>query len=355
MEKHSDGKIIATSVEIIHNNNRERETLVISNVGEIVLTAGALGTPAILQRSGIGPRNHLQTLGIPVVIANDEVGHGVDHMEIPVTYEWIRGDKFLEPDGGPPRGGPMGWPIALFGSEEGESIFMAHFGISPPPYGGGDVTATPNCVSPNNVNGFKVFIKSKDAYDPASLIHSPCTDDFDALYSGLRKTIRFFDELKIREVVGERVEPSPGLDLDNREAVKEWMSTHVATVYHWMSTAKAGTQQSTQRVINERFVVVDQNGNEVRNLRIGSGAALPEITEANPHVTISAFSVALAHCLYNEQLKRRNQSSNLPSDLKEASKTEMLSIRRFNEVKPDLWPIAKELRNLHERHIKTHD
>ncbi|KAH0531340.1 hypothetical protein TsFJ059_000185 [Trichoderma semiorbis] len=34
---------------------------------EIVLCAGAIGTPQILMRSGIGPKDHLQQLGIPIV------------------------------------------------------------------------------------------------------------------------------------------------------------------------------------------------------------------------------------------------------------------------------------------------
>jgi choline dehydrogenase-like flavoprotein len=53
---------------------------------EILLTAGSLGTPAILQRSGIGPRSVLEKLGIKPIVCHDEIGHGVDHTEIAVTY-----------------------------------------------------------------------------------------------------------------------------------------------------------------------------------------------------------------------------------------------------------------------------
>jgi len=42
--------------------------------GEVILTAGGLHSPQILQRSGIGPAAHLQSLGIDVVHDNPAVG-----------------------------------------------------------------------------------------------------------------------------------------------------------------------------------------------------------------------------------------------------------------------------------------
>lgn len=48
--------------------------------GEIVIAAGALHSPAILQRAGIGPAKHLQNLGINVVVDRPGVGENLqDH------------------------------------------------------------------------------------------------------------------------------------------------------------------------------------------------------------------------------------------------------------------------------------
>ena len=54
---------------------------------EVILSAGAIGSPAILQRSGIGAKGHLQGLGIPVVRDLPAVGQGLqDHLAITQYY-----------------------------------------------------------------------------------------------------------------------------------------------------------------------------------------------------------------------------------------------------------------------------
>ena len=53
---------------------------------QILLCAGAIHSPAILLRSGIGPAAHLQSLGIPVIRDNPHVGqHLMDHPVIRMT------------------------------------------------------------------------------------------------------------------------------------------------------------------------------------------------------------------------------------------------------------------------------
>ncbi|KAF4821624.1 L-sorbose 1-dehydrogenase [Colletotrichum tropicale] len=55
---------------------------------EIVLSAGTYGTPAILLRSGIGPKSHLTEMGVPVVKDLPGVGENLqDHQLIFVYYE----------------------------------------------------------------------------------------------------------------------------------------------------------------------------------------------------------------------------------------------------------------------------
>ena len=54
---------------------------------EVVLSAGAIGSPVILLRSGIGPADELAALGIPVVVDAPGVGRNLhDHLLSPVIF-----------------------------------------------------------------------------------------------------------------------------------------------------------------------------------------------------------------------------------------------------------------------------
>src|SRR5262249_34918408 len=65
----------ACGVEVTGPDGRE-----VLESGSVVLCAGAIHTPAILWRSGIGPSDGLRALGVDVVVDNPAVGKGLtDH------------------------------------------------------------------------------------------------------------------------------------------------------------------------------------------------------------------------------------------------------------------------------------
>jgi 5-(hydroxymethyl)furfural/furfural oxidase len=69
----------ATGVEVETGGSAQR-----FNAGEIVLAAGAVFSPALLMRSGIGPGEHLRSLGLPVIA--DLRGVGASLQNHPVVY-----------------------------------------------------------------------------------------------------------------------------------------------------------------------------------------------------------------------------------------------------------------------------
>jgi choline dehydrogenase-like flavoprotein len=74
----------AIGVEIIADNHTE----IVRADREVIVTAGAIGSPKILMLSGMGPADALTALGLPVLIDLPGVGLNLqDHMDVDVVYE----------------------------------------------------------------------------------------------------------------------------------------------------------------------------------------------------------------------------------------------------------------------------
>ncbi|GGF55978.1 glucose dehydrogenase [Azorhizobium oxalatiphilum] len=84
----------ATGVEVERGGTRQ-----VVSAGRVIVTAGALQTPALLMRAGIGPGAHLQELGLPVIADRAGVGQNLrdhptltfcqylpKHLRLPLSY-----------------------------------------------------------------------------------------------------------------------------------------------------------------------------------------------------------------------------------------------------------------------------
>ena len=65
--------------------------------GEIIISAGAIKSPVILQRSGIGPAEHLKSLGIEIISDSPDLGSRMrEHVGYGITHK-LKGTKGLNP------------------------------------------------------------------------------------------------------------------------------------------------------------------------------------------------------------------------------------------------------------------
>ncbi|KIM64127.1 GMC oxidoreductase [Scleroderma citrinum Foug A] len=84
--QHSDGSIHVKGVEIQEMRSGSLSVTVEARC-EVVLACGALRTPQLLLLSGIGPQEHLQDMGVDIVLASPGVGnHLQDHLIVPTGY-----------------------------------------------------------------------------------------------------------------------------------------------------------------------------------------------------------------------------------------------------------------------------
>lgn len=74
-----------TGIEFIYNGDKKMKARVNK---EIILSAGAVGTPQLLMLSGIGPKKHLEKFELPIV-QNLPVGRNLqDHIVVPVFFSF---------------------------------------------------------------------------------------------------------------------------------------------------------------------------------------------------------------------------------------------------------------------------
>ena len=385
-----EGNNSSSSITSTNNTNR---------VGEIAITSGAINSSAVLQRSGVGPKALLDSFNIPSVVNNPYVGHGIDHEEIAILYEWL--DKWSCDDGSLPKGGAMGWPIVLFASflnkdkdkdrstdggsdmkkhkEKHEELlsdfFEAHFGAGyAEPYTSfPSVVVTPSCIRPDHSSldtGFQVKIKSRDPTSSCLLIQGNHAKDLETMALGMLSVSHLFQPLIDHGVIGKQLEPPFEICEDNKDRLIEWIKSNHYTVFHWSCTCQAGLKG---RVCDEKFRVrrnykttIDEGSNNndndtapssiISNLRVGSAASLPELSEANPHLTITAFAIALAEELARSLAVKHNVSYHPPIEISrayddihavndisnDAAVPITTTIRRQNEEVPALGNFARE-------------
>jgi choline dehydrogenase-like flavoprotein len=122
----SDGSVVATGVQI-RTKDGERHTVAAKD--EVILSAGAINSPQLLELSGIGQKERLESFGIPLVIDNPNVGENLqDHPSAHISFELadgiMSGDALANPEAAKPlldlynssRAGPLGgsWLSAAY-------------------------------------------------------------------------------------------------------------------------------------------------------------------------------------------------------------------------------------------------
>lgn len=78
-------KLIPMGVRFTVNSVMESQVMTALVRKELILSAGAINTPKLLMLSGVGPRAHLESLGIDVLLASERVGQNLqDHVRLPM-------------------------------------------------------------------------------------------------------------------------------------------------------------------------------------------------------------------------------------------------------------------------------
>lgn len=274
---------------------------------EVVLTAGALSTPLILMRSGIGAKAHLDALGIPVVSDLPGVGQNYqDHMAIPVEAETrgpisVYGQDRIIPGAGHMlrylfnRRGLLSSNMIEAGgfvdvANEGRPNIQFHmmpgFAGAPgvDPIEGHGISFSVCVLRPKSRGS--VELRSKDPnvqglFRSGVLSHP---DDVDLTLKGLRLALSLLDQPALQEVLGTRRLPQAGDD--SEEALIRHIRASAKTVFHPVGTAKIGDRDDETSVVDAQLRVHGVSG-----LRVADASVMPYLVSGNtnaPSIMIGA-------------------------------------------------------------------
>ena len=283
---------------------------------ETILCAGAIDTPRLMLLSGLGPKDQLRSLGIPVVRDIPGVGENLlDHPESVIIWELSRPV--------PPDQTTMDSDAGIFlrrepanaeGSDGRAADIMMHcyqipfclntsrLGYDTPPDGYA-FCMTPNIPRPRSRG--RLYLTSSDPTVKPALDFRYFTDSegYDAatILAGLKASRKIAQQAPFKDWLKREVAPGPAIQSD--EALSEYGRRVHHTVYHPAGTTKMGD------VGRDPLAVVDPllKLRGLRNVRIADAGVFPEMTTVNPMVTVLGIGERAAELIAEEAGWRREQ------------------------------------------------
>ena len=289
-----DGRRV-TGLALWHENEAAEAKV----TGELVLASGAIGSPQILQLSGVGPGDLLQEHGIPLVADVPGVGSNLqDHLQMRLVFK-VKNTKTLNLRANSIIGrvgmgleyflfkrGPMTMAPSQLGafakSDENRETPNLQYHIQP--------LSTPKLGDP--LHPFEAFTASVCNLRPESRGHvrikSPHPRGQPAIQPNYlsdpadRKVAADAIQLTRRIVSAPamaRFEPEeflPGLQFDTDEDLAREAGNIGTTIFHPVGTCKMGPAADTGAVVDERLKV-----HGIEGLRVVDASVMPTITSGN--------------------------------------------------------------------------
>jgi len=271
---------------------------------ETLLTAGAIGSPQILQLSGVGPANLLQEHGIPVVVNAPGVGENLqDHLQLRMAFK-VRNAKTLNTMANSllgkmkigleyalNRSGPMSMAPSQLGafarSDAAQTSANIQYHVQPlslnkfgePLHPFPAFTASVCNLRPT-ARGH-VRIASPDAVQAPKITpnYLSTEEDRQVAADALRLTRRIVAAPAMQRYAPEEFLPGPTFQTDAELALAA--GNIGTTIFHPVGTCKMGRDDDATAVLDPQLRV-----RGVAALRVIDGSVMPVITSGNPNSPI---------------------------------------------------------------------
>jgi choline dehydrogenase len=255
--------------------------------GNVILSAGAFGSPAILMRSGVGPAAHLEELGIPVLL-NAPVGKRLQ--EHPFYYNvYALKEEARSMD---PVAGAIIWTRSSE-AREGEldlQVSGTHiFDAMQSPTGGAIVLACAVTL-PNSVGSVRLASRDPRAMPIIRYNFFQDPSDLRRMMEAVRLSRRIGRTAPFSDMV--ELEMTPGKEVEDDAALEKAIIASVDGYAHPTSTVPMGSA-------NDPTAIVDANGKVrgLEGLHVIDASIMPEIPSVATNVTTIMIAEAISRRL----------------------------------------------------------
>ena len=265
---------------------------------EIILSAGAIGSPQILMLSGIGDGAELQQHGIDVLVESKGVGKNLqDHLQARPIYKCTSSTINTETRSlfqkmgialqyAFNRRGPMAMAASLgtaFLKTRPEletpdiQFHLQPFSADNPadgPHPFSAFTASVLQLRPESCGHLELASASPYDYPKIHPNYLATKTDCDTIVAGIRIAREICNTAPVNQLITEEYTPGPVISDDDYDGLLDWARSHSTTIYHPTGTCKMG--QDDMAVIDERLRV-----RGVEGLRVADASIMPVITSGN--------------------------------------------------------------------------
>lgn len=307
----------AIGVQYLQGNDTNPTTVHVKR--EVILSAGAIASPQILQRSGVGAKSLLDEFKIPVVHDLPGVGENLqDHLEMYLQYECKK-------------------PVSLYPALKwynqpaigAQWLFLGTgIGASNQFEAGGFIRTRPEFEWPNiqyhflpvaiNYNGSnaveehgfqahvgsmrspsrgRIRLKSLNPHDHPSILFNYMSheQDWQEFRDGIRITREIMHQPALDEYRGREISPSRNAKTDAE--LDEFVRNHAETAYHPSCSCKMGMDD---------MAVVDGQGrvHGLEGLRVVDASIMPLIITGNLNATTIMMAEKIADVMRGQKLPK---------------------------------------------------
>ena len=254
---------------------------------QVILSAGAYGSPAILMRSGIGPSSHLRELGISVLV-NAPVGERLK--EHPFYYNVYA----LEPEAKSmtPVAGAIIWTRSSEASPDDLDIQISGTHIFDPaqsPTGGAIVLACAVTL-PKSLGSVRLASRDPRAMPIIRFNFFKDPSDLRRMMEAVRLSRRIGRTAPFSDVV--ELEMAPGEDVKDDATLEKAVIASVDGYSHPTSSVPMGGPDDEGAVVDAMGAVRGVNG-----LHVVDASIMPDIVSAPTNVTTIMIAEAISRKL----------------------------------------------------------